>query len=144
MSNLNPPTLTYSNLAPMLKPGKLKKIGYETYAHLATNAPTHSVLIMHHNSVIAELGDPKSNGFVYVTNAHYGSSTIRNRIHKVLVDNGVSARVTQRNFVQVLEVFDVLEVQASKGITAHTGFVSAWFENDTSGHKLSHFNGELV
>ena len=131
MSNLKLPTLTYAALdarVPALDSysavGHNVTIGYKTSAYRFGT----SICIQHHSTTIAALA---SDGAVHVTNDGYDSSTTRNRLHSILVDNGIPYGVTQRDFVQVLVSRDRSE--------AYPDFVSAYFSPDG---VLIAFNGQ--
>lgn len=134
MSNLSLPTLTYANLTAMLKPGKLKKLAFETTAITTPNG----VALMHHGTQIALIAPDR----ITVTNAGWSSQTTRGRIHAVLSDNSTRFSLGQKNFEQVLTQYG----PGSRVVSAaHKGFTSATIVRmpDTF-WELTEFNGEAV
>ncbi len=86
MRNLSLPSLSYYRLESSLLPDKRKQIGYATHAVLRCLSDGEAfVEIEHHGSLIATV----SGAFVSITDAGYASSTTIDRLHKVMVDNGL-------------------------------------------------------
>lgn len=108
MSNLKLKSMHYKKLKDRLrdKNGKPEKLGYETWATDRTE--DDAVAIQHHASIIG-IVKPFS---VSVSNRGWDSSTTRDRINRILRDNGIPFGVTQKNGEQLL-VDDNLKKVAS-------------------------------
>lgn len=118
MSNLKMPTMTLDALKTRTK-GRDANIAYKTRAVWHTDMGGVIVAIEHHGNVIATMS-PNS---LIVTGAGWNSVTTANRLHKILRDNNVSARV----FVKAGQM--TIENNNVKGYLSHNMAYFARGEN---------------
>lgn len=93
MSNLKLPNMSRESLlATVSSKDYWTKIAYATHVHLAD-----TVLIKHHDTVIAELHKDS----VTLNNGGYNSTTTSNRLNKIARDNSLPIFVAIRNYNMV-------------------------------------------
>lgn len=131
MSNLNLPTMTFSALDAQVEShtGATLNLAYATTAEREFDG---SIRIRHHGNSIAVLAAE----YLWVSNAGWGSSTTRTRLHAILGDNGTGYAVTQKDWDQKL-------VRRTDW-TARDGFQQAHFDRVGDGWVLTHYNGAPV
>lgn len=124
MSNLNLPTMTYSNLTRVMGDRDTKVLAYKT---LAVLTPTSDeVVVFHHDSVIARIFQ---DGGLAVTSGGWRSSTTKGRLNQILSDNSTNYRIFQKNyqwFVRNTETKRIIEWEGVLYVTSDGQAVDGW------------------